>query len=388
MDKKSLIIILLTGVLLGLTGFFIYLTGSGRNLAATTVFKNLVPIGNQPSLNGFLPYWLLGDISSDTLSAMDRIFYFGLVIAPDGHLIFKVNDQEEEPGWTKLKSDQFQLLKNQLKKNGQQLSLVVHLANDATITELISQATASAINLVSDATLIMPPYGFSDLNLDIETFRNASPAAQTLFTEFVKTVSQEMKTKHLGSLSVDILPRAFIADFLLDPQTVMPHIDQAIIMAYDYHYSGSPYSGPVSPIGGVPEERTLDVRVSVGEALAQIPQEKLIVGLPLYGYEWESLSPTCPGPVIPGTGKTASAKRTEKLLADCPNCQTIINETDQTICIASPSADGKYYSHIYSENAGTLKNKMDFIKTYDLAGAAFWALGYETKDMTEILNNY
>jgi len=53
--------------------------------------------------------------------------------------------------------------------------------------------------------------------------------------------------------------------------------DYVCIMVYDYHYSGSA-AGPVGPLGWLEQV--------VGYALSSIPREKIVIGIPFYGYDW------------------------------------------------------------------------------------------------------
>ena len=48
-------------------------------------------------------------------------------------------------------------------------------------------------------------------------------------------------------------------------------------MAYDYHWNGSP-PGPIAPISWV--------RSVISYARTQIPASRLVLGIPLYGYDW------------------------------------------------------------------------------------------------------
>ena len=61
------------------------------------------------------------------------------------------------------------------------------------------------------------------------------------------------------------------------------------IMAYDWHHAGSE-PGPVAPITEV--QRTIEF------AIKSIPRRKLIIGVPLYGYNWSI-------PYRPGTVASA-----------------------------------------------------------------------------------
>jgi spore germination protein YaaH len=53
--------------------------------------------------------------------------------------------------------------------------------------------------------------------------------------------------------------------------------DQVRVMGYDYHWNTSP-AGPIAPVGWV--------RSVLGYARTQIPPSKIILGIPLYGYDW------------------------------------------------------------------------------------------------------
>jgi spore germination protein len=53
--------------------------------------------------------------------------------------------------------------------------------------------------------------------------------------------------------------------------------DYICIMVYDYHYSGST-AGPVGPLGWL--------RQVVQYALSSIPRERIVIGIPFYGYDW------------------------------------------------------------------------------------------------------
>ena len=60
------------------------------------------------------------------------------------------------------------------------------------------------------------------------------------------------------------------------------------IMAYDWHHAGSE-PGPVAPI--------TDVRRTIEFAIRYVPSRKIIIGVPLYGYDW--IIPYSPGRVAP-----------------------------------------------------------------------------------------
>ena len=58
----------------------------------------------------------------------------------------------------------------QAKKNHLSLSLLIHNSNEASISALLKEPEKHAQNLITDIAPIMQKHGFTDLNLDIESF--------------------------------------------------------------------------------------------------------------------------------------------------------------------------------------------------------------------------
>lgn len=128
--------------------------------------------------------------------------------------------------------------------------------------------------------------------------------------------------------------------------------DSVKIMAYDYHYSGSD-PGPIAPLDW------LDKVVTYAEGV--IPASKIIVGLPLYGYDWSSV----------GAGATASY--TSATLVAQNNGVTVQHD-------ANGEANYTYNGHVvYFQDATSYAKKIDLIKSRHggIAGFANWAVGVE-----------
>ena len=78
--------------------------------------------------------------------------------------------------------------------------------------------------------------------------------------------------------------------------------------------------GTVAPLSGAGIVSEYDVTSAAEKALLQIPSSKLILGVPLYGYEWQTLSPNPRSADVPNSGVTASNRRAENLISTCTNC--------------------------------------------------------------------
>src|SRR5579885_2115662 len=236
---------------------------------------------------GFLPYWLLPNAKKDYSSYITTLTYFGLRIARDGSILKLTNPQETEPGWEALHSGKLTPFFQSAQQHHVSLSLLLSAGGNDSIGRLINQPVPHAEKLVSDVTPVLQKYHFSDLNLDIEYSGTASDSARKHFTQFVQTVRDHLDNNI--SLTVEITGDDLIKKELIDPADVGKIADYMVIMAYDYHYPSSFVTGPVAPLGGAGTISEYDVTAAVEKGLQIIPADKIILGLPLYGYEWETL---------------------------------------------------------------------------------------------------
>jgi spore germination protein len=192
--------------------------------------------------------------------------------------------------------------------------------------------------------------------------------------------------EHLGTLSIDLIAYSLLKTRITDPVALGKIADSIIFMTYDYSYAGSFLAGPVAPVNGAGEDRDYDVETAIKEAIRIMPREKIILGIPLYGYEWETISSSSGAPVIPNTGMTASNRRITEKLKNCLDCDNGVDQTGQEPYVIFPMGD--VYHQIYYENIKSLAAKLNLAKKYQLGGVALWALGYESDTMLTPLSDY
>ena len=245
-----------------------------------------------------------------------------------------------------------------------------------------------ADNFISDASSIMKKYGFSDLNLDVEYLDTASEEARMHFTQFAKEVKKELKNQNLGTLSIDVSPTAFIKNYLVNPFDISKYVDSIIIMGYDYHFQGSYVTGPVAPIFGAGTVSEFDIQTAVQKALTIFPSQKIILGAPLYGYEWETIGTDPRSPVIPGTGLIASSQRVQQLLETCATCSAQFDSVAQEKYVIYKDVNTDSFHQIFYPDKDAMSAKIKFVEKYNLGGIALWALGYEDSTILSPLENY
>ncbi len=341
---------------------------------------------NKPEIVGFLPYWLLDKADKDYSQYITTLTYFGLALNSDGTIQKLTNPQEEEPGWTALKGDTFGTYMTNAKKQGLKQSLLVISGDDSVISAMMDDPVTSANNLIADVSPIMKDKGFTDLNLDIESFMTASESARVNFTTFVKTVTDQVKAQKLGTVSLDLIPISLVKSDIYDARALGAIVDRVILMTYDYHYAGSFTSGANAPIGGAGTTLEYDTETAVKEALKVMPSQKVLLGIPLYGYEWETINAAPESATIPGGSSIASSSRVADILANCASCSAQLDPVAHEPYVIYP--EGDYFNQIYFENKASVGEKIGLAQKYHLGGIALWALGYEDTTMLSPLTNY
>ncbi|MGE5577697.1 MAG: glycosyl hydrolase family 18 protein, partial [Syntrophothermus sp.] len=125
---------------------------------------------------------------------------------------------------------------------------------------------------------ILRAYGYDGVNIDFE----AVPARDR---EALSTFMRELAfaLRPAGYLTTISMPAKAFEDYssswggAFDYRTIGQYADLVMLMTYDEHYRyGEP--GPVASVGWVEDV----IRFTVN----RIPREKVLIGIPAYGYDW------------------------------------------------------------------------------------------------------
>ena len=181
--------------------------------------------------------------------------------------------------------------------------------------------------------------------------------------------------------------------------------DRLFLMGYDYHYAGSE-PGASAPLGRRDgSEKDLPWSLDLYEALG-VPVERTILGLPLYGVTWPVVGPELGAPST-GTGAPWILRRNKDVLLD-GSLVPIRDEVEMVEQYAfasdgsspsrwlpapaqpaasptspaasktpAPTPDRRTWTAVYVDSPETLAPKLALANARGLAGAGFWAIGYE-----------
>ncbi len=353
--------------------------------------KSALPLQNilqKRQVIGFLPYWLLSSAKTDYSNYITTLTYFGLNIDNDGTILKLSDPQEEEPGWNALSSGIVDPFLKSAKEKGVGLSLLLFDGDNDAIDRLMDDPVSHADNLVSDVVPLMRKYNFTDVNLDIEYTTVASSDSQMRFTKFVKEVKKELDKQNTGTLTIEISPTDLIREDLINLKSIAPFADNVVIMAYDFHYTGSYVTGPVAPLGGAGTIAEYDTKTAVNKALEVAPAQKIILGVPLYGYEWETIDNVPRSGIVPGSGLSISSRKVASFEQSCASCSARLDSDAQESYLIYKDDDSGTYHQIFYPDENSVFAKTEYADTLGLGGMALWALGYEDGTIMNPLKSY
>ncbi len=323
---------------------------------------------------GYLPYW---NIQTFTLQPeVTHLAYFSLGILADGSLQQQQTDGAE-PGFSRFKSDTFLEIANAAEKQNTAVELVLTQFDAADITAFLTSETAQNKLFDSlDSVLLAQPV--SGISIDIELNGTPSPALRTGLTKFMTSLREHLDSRYENiHLSIALYASASEDTGIWDISALSEVSDYLIVMAYDFHRKGSAQAGPVAPLFGGKKFWDTDINHHLQNFIKKVPSKKLLLGIPFYGYEWQTTSRDAQSHTFPDTGSTASIARVQELLKKKKELKVEEHwNADALSPYLSYVEDGQTFV-IYYEDSRSISYKLDFVNQLDLGGIAIWALGYE-----------
>jgi len=149
------------------------------------------------------------------------------------------------------------------------------------------------------------------------------------------------------------------------------YTDAVFLMGYEYHWSTSPETGAISPYN---DPNQLDVDDSVGTLKKYYPADKIILGLPFYGYDW----PCSSGEPAARTKGEGAIVYMNSAIANADMYGRLWDSTSHTPWYKYQSQN--VWHQCWYDDEESLGLKFDYLISAQLAGPGFWALGYEGTD--------
>ena len=333
---------------------------------------------------GYLPYWNVNTVTIQP--ELTHLSYFGLTAAGDGSIVTRTEDGGE-PGYVRLGSDEFLEAANQVRANGGKIDIVIAQFNADAMSALLTSEKAQD-RLIESIDGLLLAYPVNGISIDFEYNGDPSPAVRAGLTKFMQKLNAHLDRYDSVELSIAMYASASNSSGLWDVAALAPEVDYIIVMAYDFHRRTSTQAGPVAPLFGGKKLWDSDINQHLQEFVKTVPSEKLLLGVPFYGYEWQTTDREAQSATFPETGATASIARVAELMKDAEALQVEEHWNEDALSpYLTYIEDGETFV-MYFENSRSISYKLDYVNQLGLGGVAIWALGYEgdSRELWDIVN--
>ena len=235
---------------------------------------------------------------------------------------------------------------------------------DASLAHAVLSNAKSRQAAVEDLFRLLRDWNMSGVHIDFEM---VPPSDRQNLNLFLKELAERLRP---AGLSVTIaVPAKTFNDFTsswsggFDYATIGQYVDRMMLMTYDEHWRGGP-PGPVASIGWV--ERVIRYALSVG-----VPPEKIVLGIPAYGYDWPA----------EGRGRAVTYRQAMEIAS-----------THGARIQWDDAAKAPFFRYgagriVYFEDRSSISHKIELVKKYGLAGISIWRLGQEDPGIWSVIRS-
>jgi spore germination protein YaaH len=323
--------------------------GSGPDAPqASPLAEREASVGRE--VHGYHPYWMGGAYTSYEWSLLSTVAFFALELSATGDIV----DDHGWP-WTALVSTAH--------ANGVRVIVTATLFSTAGLDQLLGSSVyrGSAISNLLDAVISGSADGVS------VDFEGVPGHRKTHLVSFLGGLRDSLEAV-IPDPYLTIATPAVDWSNAFDYDELAARCNHLMVMAYDYHWSGSANTGPVSPLAGW---GTYNVSWTVADYQNWgAPPAKILLGVPYYAYRWPAVSGNAGAAALgEGIGLTYSVARTE---ADAHSRLWDSASSTPWYRYQSPGWFQGWY-----DDSTSLSAKYDLVRAEDLAGVGVWALGYD-----------
>ncbi|MCZ7394655.1 MAG: glycosyl hydrolase family 18 protein [Candidatus Methanoperedens sp.] len=306
----------------------------------------------------FWPYWTDPSSYQPDWKGLTHVAYHSWNAKSDGTLVAPID------------INRYNAVKNVARQNGVKVIISVTSFDAVTMDSIFAYHRE---NLANNILYAMQTYGADGVNIDFEfpnptnTYTHTSNSA--LFEEFMQILYTKLKSANLDShISIDVSGGV---EGVYRNGNLAQYVDAIFLMGYDYHWSKDTTTGAVSPYNAYNDPYQLDVDYSVNLLKKYYPSSKIILGLPLYGYDWPSSSSEQGASTI-GNGATVQMKNA---IANAQTYGRLWDSNSNTPWYRYKLGDT--WHQTWYDDDESLGLKLDYVNSENIGGAGFWALGYE-----------
>jgi spore germination protein YaaH len=323
---------------------------------------------------GFAPYWTLDTWREWRMQDLSAIAYFAVSIDGNGNTV-------PDEFWPRWQSQELTDMVNAAHAAHVKVLVTVKCFDNGEINSIVTNGQHLA-TAVQTATDLMRMRGLDGVVLDFEGRADPQyPSLQQGMTQLSAALragvhayrpdAEYVLATYSGSASWDA--------GIFNIGALSPTVDAFFLMAYDMATDNTPgHASSNAPLTGGQFNDT----DSVAQYLTKTSADKLILGVPYYGYKWSVSSPDPNGATRDGPQASTYAQ----MFTDFACAQSLSVHRDDAQPWAtwySPPQDDPCggnlgaWRELYFETPATLGAKYELVNRSNLRGTGMWALGFD-----------
>ena len=340
--------------------------------AAITPRPTIVPVPGH-EVYGYLPYWEMDDSIVDHVAATDltTLALFSVTHRRDGEL------DDAQSGYRHITGAVGRQVVRTAQDRGARVELVYTSFGAGKNRQFYTEPGAQTrwIEVLVD---LVEELGLDGVNVDVESLPREHV---TDYGAFVGRLRAALRAR-LPQAQVSVATQANELGAAMAAAAGVVGVDRIFLMGYDYHWAGSEpgASAPIDRLDGAEKDLvwSLDLYGALG-----VPVERTILGLPLYGMTWPVIGPGV-GSLSVGRGDAWVPRRNLGVLGDAlfaPSLEPVESVEFYAVpagaSSSAPSGEQAGWTAVYYDSPRSLAPKLSLANERGLAGAGFWAIGYE-----------
>jgi spore germination protein YaaH len=256
--------------------------------------------------------------------------------------------------------------------------------SDGSITDAI--LTTSKDKFLDNILYFVQRNNLDGVDIDIEDISVTNSITKDRNKQLMTSFMRDLSTKLWGSnpdyrISIDVNGNYHGVDKIFDLAVIQNFVNYLMIMGYDYHYSDGPTAGSVAPIDSYNNEPSIRNSLSYYSNISN--KNKLLLGVPYYGYEWNTKS----GKIESSTLSDSTYYSYQEMNDRVGRYGRIWDDTWKTPWYKYQSGGLWYQGHY--DDIESLGIKYDLVNSANIAGIGIWQLGYasDNAELWQLIQN-
>lgn len=335
---------------------------------------------------GFLPSWMVARGSIIHIDELSQIIYFGLGVNGNGEIIKYGLDNNPVAEWQYLRSDYMKNIINEAKAKDIKVLITIKNFDNESIDTLLSNPIYSD-TFMRQLQGLIKEYKFDGINLDFEYFSDSDFPTKKYLNPFLEKVAGSLKKDNPQLIiSLDVNASVVMNDRAYDMVKIGEIVDQVIVMGYDFRSANAKRAGFTAPLYAPGNQISIDR--SIQSLNGRVANEKVILAVPFYGYEWETINDGYQSETVENSGALATYMRIKQLISSRKDIEKHWDDWAMAPWLSYRQSGA--IKHIYYDDSESINKKLNYIKEQKLGGVAIFALGYEgdTQELWETISQY